>query len=85
MVGQTSEDEFFMAALIEAIAIKRKMYFEFEGAPYHCLDVDQAVNAPAWTSTTGLDFACGPFEQPASRQTTPTAMANKCRATRSTM
>src|SRR5436853_503697 len=29
-----------MAALIEAIAVKRKMYFEFEGAPYHCLDVD---------------------------------------------
>jgi elongation factor P len=29
-----------MAALIEAIALKRKMYFEFENAPYHCLDVD---------------------------------------------
>src|SRR5918994_3124530 len=29
-----------MAALIEAIEIKRKMYFEFEGAPYHCLAVD---------------------------------------------
>lgn len=29
-----------MAALMEAIAIKRKMFFEFEGAPYHCLDVD---------------------------------------------
>jgi elongation factor P len=29
-----------MAGLIEAITIKRKMYFEFEGAPYHCLDVD---------------------------------------------
>ncbi|PYR61555.1 MAG: elongation factor P [Acidobacteria bacterium] len=29
-----------MAALIEAIAIKRKMFFEYEGAPYHCLDVD---------------------------------------------
>jgi elongation factor P len=29
-----------MAGLIEAIDIKRKMYFEFEGAPYHCLDVD---------------------------------------------
>ena len=29
-----------MASLIEAIAVKRKMYFEFEGAPYHCLDVD---------------------------------------------
>ena len=29
-----------MAGLIEAIALKRKMYFEYEGAPYHCLDVD---------------------------------------------
>src|ERR1051325_4549162 len=29
-----------MAGLIEAIAIKRKMFFEYEGAPYHCLDVD---------------------------------------------
>jgi len=29
-----------MASVIEAIGIKRKMYFEFEGAPYHCLDVD---------------------------------------------
>lgn len=29
-----------MAALVEAIAIKRKMFFEFEGAPYHCLDVE---------------------------------------------
>jgi len=29
-----------MAALIEAIDIKRKMYFEVDGAPYHCLDVE---------------------------------------------
>lgn len=29
-----------MAALIEAIDLKRKMFFEFEGAPYHCLDVE---------------------------------------------
>jgi elongation factor P len=29
-----------MASLIEAISIKRKMYFEHEGAPYHCLDVE---------------------------------------------
>lgn len=29
-----------MASLIEAIEIKRKMYFEFEGAPYHCLEVE---------------------------------------------
>jgi elongation factor P len=29
-----------MAGLLEAIEIKRKMFFEFEGAPYHCLDVE---------------------------------------------
>lgn len=29
-----------MAGLIEAIGIKRKMYFEYEDAPYHCLDVE---------------------------------------------
>ena len=29
-----------MAGLIEAIDIKRKMFFEFENAPYHCIDVD---------------------------------------------
>ena len=29
-----------MASLIEAIEIKRKMYFEYENAPYHCLDVE---------------------------------------------
>ena len=29
-----------MASLIEAIDIKRKTFFEFEGAPYVCVDVD---------------------------------------------
>ena len=29
-----------MASLIEAISVKRKMYFEYEGAPYHCLDAE---------------------------------------------
>ncbi len=29
-----------MASLIEAINIKRKMFFEFENAPYHCIEVD---------------------------------------------
>jgi elongation factor P len=29
-----------MPRLIEAIEIKRKMFFEFENAPYHCLDVE---------------------------------------------
>ena len=26
--------------MIEAISLKRKMFFEFEDAPYHCLDVE---------------------------------------------
>jgi len=29
-----------MPALIEAIEIKRKSYFEYDNAPYHCLDVE---------------------------------------------
>src|SRR4026208_1431802 len=29
-----------MASLLEALDIKLKMYFEYEGAPYHCLDVE---------------------------------------------
>lgn len=29
-----------MAALLEAISVKRKTFFEFEGAPYVCLDVE---------------------------------------------
>ena len=29
-----------MAALLDAIEVKRKMYFEFENAPYYCLDVE---------------------------------------------
>ena len=29
-----------MASLIEAIEIKRKMFFEHEGAPFHCIEVD---------------------------------------------
>ena len=29
-----------MATLIEAIDIRRKMFFEFENAPYHCLEVE---------------------------------------------
>jgi elongation factor P len=32
--------EEIMAALIDAIEIKRKMYFEFENAPYYCIDVE---------------------------------------------
>ncbi len=29
-----------MASLIEAIDIKRKTFFEYEGAPYNCIDVE---------------------------------------------
>ena len=29
-----------MASLLEAIEIKRKMFFELEGVPFHCLDVE---------------------------------------------
>ena len=29
-----------MAALIEAIDVKRKMHFEFENVPYYCMDVE---------------------------------------------
>ena len=29
-----------MPALIDAIEVKRKMYFEFENAPFYCLDVE---------------------------------------------
>ena len=29
-----------MASLLEAIEIKRKMFFEYDNAPYHCLDVE---------------------------------------------
>jgi len=32
--------EEIMAALIDAINVKRKMYFEFENAPYYCLDFE---------------------------------------------
>src|SRR5512141_644842 len=33
-----------MAGLIDAIDVKRKMFFEHEGVPYHCLDAE--VNTP---------------------------------------
>jgi elongation factor P len=42
-----------MAALIDAIDIKRKMFFEFEDTPFHCLDVEvdvpTAPNARHWS------------------------------------
>ena len=33
-----------MAALIEAIDVKRKTLFEFEDAPYYCMEAE--VNSP---------------------------------------
>ncbi len=33
-----------MAALLDAIDVKRKMFFELDGVPYHCLDAE--VNTP---------------------------------------
>jgi elongation factor P len=33
-----------MAALIDAIDVKRKMFFEFENTPFHCLEAE--VNTP---------------------------------------
>lgn len=38
--GAASARMLVMASMLEAIEIKRKMYFEFESAPYVCLDVD---------------------------------------------
>src|SRR5271170_707015 len=32
--------EEIMAALIDAINVKRKMYFEFENAPFYCLEAE---------------------------------------------
>ena len=34
-----------MAGLIDAIDVKRKMFFELDGVPYHCLDAE--VNTPS--------------------------------------
>jgi elongation factor P len=34
-----------MAALLDAIDIKRKMFFEFEGTPFHCLEAE--VSTPS--------------------------------------
>src|ERR1039457_477722 len=49
MVGAVERTQFLcdtyskmdpMPALIDAIEVKHKMYFEFENAPYYCLDVE---------------------------------------------
>jgi elongation factor P len=38
--AQIEDFEEFMAAVIEAINVKRKMYFELENTPYYCMDVE---------------------------------------------
>lgn len=40
LLAFTFISEGFMAALIEAITVKRKMVFEFENTPYYCLDAE---------------------------------------------
>jgi elongation factor P len=40
LVPDCESESHLMASLIEAIEIRRKTYFEFEDAPYHCLDVE---------------------------------------------
>src|SRR3954453_14176327 len=42
-----------MAALIDAIAIKRKMYFELENVPYYCLDVEVSTPTAPGGQTLG--------------------------------
>jgi elongation factor P len=37
---QIEDFEEFMAAVIEAINVKRKMYFELENTPFYCMDVE---------------------------------------------
>ena len=51
-----------MPRLIEAIDIKRKMFFEFEDAPYHCLDVD--ISKPTARGGTHTRLALGPLQGP---------------------
>ena len=44
-----------MAGLIEAIDVKRKMFLEYEGAPYHCLDVEVSrPTARGWQTLVRL-------------------------------
>jgi elongation factor P len=39
-VGESRRNEEPMAGLIEAIDVRRKMFFEYEDAPFHCIDVE---------------------------------------------
>src|ERR1035437_9127371 len=43
-IERTRSTKKFMAALIDAIEVKRKALFEFENIPYACLDAE--VNTP---------------------------------------
>jgi len=44
-----------MAALIDAIDVKRKMYFELENVPYYCLDVEVSTpTARGWQTLVRL-------------------------------
>ena len=56
-----------MASQIEAIEIKRKMFFEHEGAPYHCIDVE--VSRP--TARVALRFAPRVMRRDTSSMATP--------------
>jgi hypothetical protein len=54
----TAHFEGFMAALLEAITVKRKMYFEFENAPYYCIDAE--VSTPTARGGAGEVQRAGP-------------------------
>ena len=42
-----------MAALLEAITVKRKMYFEFENTPYYCLEAEVSTPTARGGQTLG--------------------------------
>src|ERR1700691_4478140 len=50
---QVSPFEESMAALIEAITVKRKMYFEFGDAPYYCLEAEVSTPTARGGQTLG--------------------------------
>ena len=77
-----------MASLIEAIDIKRKMFFEYENAPFHCIDVE--VSRPTargglrggrlalvgWLSLAAAPFARGQAKAEALVVATTTSRAS---------
>ena len=50
-----------MAALLEAITVKRKMYFEYENVPYYCMEAE--VSTP--TARGGQTLGAAEDAQPA--------------------